>query len=229
LGIPSEGIARLFQSFSQVDATTTRRYGGTGLGLAISHRLSELMGGEMWVESEEGSGSTFHFTIQVQISSVPLRPANIIPASLVGKQVLVVDDHAVSLEILRRQLRAWQMNPVAVSSGEEALRRVAAGEKFDLAILDRFMPEMDGLEVAARLRQEAGGAQLPLVMLSSIDHSSAQIKELRLPPCFPSRSSSTSSTRHWSIYWHRIQPLPNRLWWPHAMIQPWRRGFPYEF
>jgi signal transduction histidine kinase/CheY-like chemotaxis protein len=179
IGISQEGIARLFQSFSQVDASTTRRYGGTGLGLAISRRLSELMGGEMWVESEPGVGSTFHFTLQTQISPVQLAPPVTVSDSLVGKRVLLVDDHAISLEILVRQLRVWQMIPVAVTSGAEALRLLAAGESFDLAILDRYMPQMDGLELAARLRKDVISAQLPLVMVSAIDHStSAQVKEL---------------------------------------------------
>jgi CheY-like chemotaxis protein len=178
IGIPQEGIALLFQSFSQVDTSTTRRYGGTGLGLAISRRLSELMGGEMWVESKPGVGSAFHFTLQTQLSPIQLRPRSITPASLVGKRVLVVDDHPVSLDILARQLRAWQMVPVAVSSGEEALKRLAAGESFDLAILDRHMPEMDGLVLAAHMRRLEQDTPLPLVMLSSIDHSAAQAKEL---------------------------------------------------
>jgi CheY-like chemotaxis protein len=178
IGISEEGIKRLFQSFSQVDASTTRRYGGTGLGLAISRRLSEMMGGDLWVESEPGVGSTFHFTILSRISPVQLRPPNVIPASLVGKRVLLVDDNQVSLEILTRQLRAWQMHPVPVNSGAKALQRISAGESFDLVIMDRHMPEMDGLALAAHLRQEKASAQLPLVMLSSIDHNAPQIREL---------------------------------------------------
>jgi signal transduction histidine kinase/DNA-binding LacI/PurR family transcriptional regulator/DNA-binding response OmpR family regulator len=179
IGISEEGVARLFQSFAQADASTARRFGGTGLGLVIARRLSELMGGEMWVESKVDVGSTFHFTILVSVSSVPLRPPNIIPASLVGKRVLVVDDHEVSLEILTRQLRAWQMIPVPVSSGAEALQLMSEGARFDLAILDRHMPGMDGLALASRLRLDPAGAQLPLVMLSSVDHNAAQVKELR--------------------------------------------------
>ena len=179
IGISPEGIERLFQSFSQVDASTTRRFGGTGLGLAISRRLSELMGGEMWVESKVGVGSTFHVTIRTQVSPLQLRPVVTVPANLVGKRVLLVDDHPASLEILVRQLSAWQMIPVAVTSGAAALELVDAGELFDLAILDRYMPEMDGLEVAARLRKSDRGAKLPLVMVSSVEHSASQVKDLQ--------------------------------------------------
>jgi PAS domain S-box-containing protein len=178
IGISTEGITRLFQSFSQVDTSTTRRYGGTGLGLAISRRLSQLMGGELWVESEVGIGSTFHFTLNAQDSPVQIHPQSTLPASLEGKRVLLVDDHLITLEILGRQLRAWHMIPVAVNSGAAALAKISAGESFDLAILDRQMPEMDGLTLAAQLRQESGGAQLPLVMLSSIGSSPSRAKEL---------------------------------------------------
>jgi signal transduction histidine kinase/DNA-binding response OmpR family regulator len=179
IGISPEGIARLFQSFSQADSSTTRRYGGTGLGLAISRHLSELMGGDMWVESEVGKGSTFHFTVVAESAPSHYRLQRPLTANLVGKRVLVVDDHAVSLEILTRQLSQWQMETVAVTSGRDALEQIAAGEHFDLAILDQQMPEMDGLTLATYLRQHAAGAHLPLLMLSSLGTSTAA-KELNL-------------------------------------------------
>ncbi len=178
IGISAAGIARLFQSFSQVDSSTTRQYGGTGLGLAISRRLSQLMGGDLWVESEAGVGSTFHFTLKTQKSTVQIHPASTAPASLEGKRVLVVDDHLITLEILGRQLRAWHMIPVAVNSGAAALQKINAGETFDLAILDRQMPEMDGLTLAAQMREEPQSAHLPLVMLSSIGNSPSRAKDL---------------------------------------------------
>ncbi|HXF61741.1 MAG TPA: response regulator [Caldilineaceae bacterium] len=178
IGIPPAGMARLFESFSQVDASTTRRFGGTGLGLAISRRLCRLMGGEMWVESEPGAGSTFHFTIRAEAAPTQHRRYRMAPVSLRGKRVLVVDDHPISREILVRQLTAWQMAPVAVASGQEALAYLAAGETFDLAVLDRQMPEMDGLTLAAHLRQHPQGAQLPLVMLTSLPTGSVEAKGL---------------------------------------------------
>jgi signal transduction histidine kinase/CheY-like chemotaxis protein len=178
IGIAQESIARLFHSFSQVDASTTRRYGGTGLGLAISHRLSHLMGGELWVESEPGVGSVFHFTLRAQPAAVPIEAVPAAHAVLEGKRVLLVDDHAITLEILARQLAGWKMVPVAVESGAQALAKIAAGECYDLAILDRQMPEMDGLALAAHLRRNRATADLPLVMLSSIGSSPSQAKEL---------------------------------------------------
>ncbi len=180
IGISPEGIARLFQSFSQADTSTTRRYGGTGLGLAISQRLSELMGGKMWVESEPGKGSTFHFTIRAQAAPTERRLQRTPSGDLAGKRVLLVDDHPVSLDILKRQVNNWQMVPVAVSSGKAALELLAAGETFDLAILDQYMPEMDGLTLATNIRQRPHGAHLPLVMLTSLSTSVNETKELGL-------------------------------------------------
>lgn len=178
IGIAEEAFGRLFQSFSQVEASTTRHYGGSGLGLAISRRLAEMMGGTMWVESKPQTGSTFHFTLQVQRSPVRLRPLCTQSVDLTGKRVLLVDDHPVSLKIITRQLRSFHMMPTAVGSGAEALRLLDSGAAFDLAILDRYMPEMDGPALAAQMRQHLHGAQLPLVMLSSIDHNSTQVKGL---------------------------------------------------
>ena len=179
IGISAEGITRLFASFSQVDASTTRRYGGTGLGLAISRRLTELMGGQMWVESAPNVGSAFHFTLLAQAATVDPRLERPASGDLTGKRVLVVDDHPISREILVRQLKSWDMLPTAVNSGAAGLAAVLAGAPFDLAILDRQMPEMDGLTLAANLRRHPQGAQLPLVLLSSVDHSATEAKELR--------------------------------------------------
>jgi CheY-like chemotaxis protein len=178
IGISPEGITRLFRSFSQVDTSMTRRYGGSGLGLAISRRLSQLMGGNLWVESVPGEGSTFHFTLEFQDSPVQLHPQNALPATFEGKRILLVDDHLMTLEILERQLRAWQMIPVATNSGAAALAKLAAGERFDLAILDRQMPGMDGLALAAQIRQEPAYTKLPLVMLSAIGNNSSRSHEL---------------------------------------------------
>ncbi|MBC7248740.1 MAG: PAS domain S-box protein [Anaerolineae bacterium] len=169
IGIPAERMGRLFQSFSQVDTSTTRKYGGTGLGLAISKRLAEMMGGEMWVESEVGKGSTFHFTIVAEAvpghRKVYLRGPQPV---LAGKRVLIVDDHETNRIILTRQVAAWGMLPRATGSAVQALEWVRRGEHFDAGILDMHMPEMDGVTLAQEIRKERGGAELPLVMLSSL-------------------------------------------------------------
>jgi len=170
IGLDTKGMTRLFQSFSQVDSSTTRRFGGTGLGLVISKRLSEIMGGAMWAESDGlGNGSTFHFTIHAE--SVPAKLAQHLTASpeqLQDKRVLVVDDNANNRLILVKQMQAWHMLPLAVESGADALRLIDQGEKFDLAILDMHMPEMDGAQLAAEIRNRPGTKQLPLVLLTSL-------------------------------------------------------------
>jgi signal transduction histidine kinase/DNA-binding response OmpR family regulator/HPt (histidine-containing phosphotransfer) domain-containing protein/PAS domain-containing protein len=172
IGIPRERMDRLFRSFSQVDASTTRRYGGTGLGLAISKRLSELMGGAMWVESEFGQGSTFHFTIQARAAAAPQRDyQQAAPADLQGKRLLIVDDNATNRRILTLQAQSWQMVPQASASPLEALRWLQQGQLFDVAILDLQMPEMDGLALARAIRELNGPAgDLPLIMLTSVGH-----------------------------------------------------------
>ncbi|GIV59863.1 MAG: hypothetical protein KatS3mg043_0952 [Rhodothermaceae bacterium] len=166
IGIPADRIDRLFQSFSQVDASTTRRYGGTGLGLAISKRLVELMGGTIWVESEEGAGSTFHFTVVLEA----IRPAEPppCPTQVAGRRALVVDDHPVNRRMLTLQLARWGMHVEAVASAAAALARLDAGETFDVALLDMQMPEMDGLMLARALRLRPATHNLPLVILSSM-------------------------------------------------------------
>jgi PAS domain S-box-containing protein len=171
IGIPAEAMGRLFQSFSQVDASTTRRFGGTGLGLVISKRLVEIMGGRMWVESEVGRGSTFFFTLGVE--SMPSKPRPYLGAgvsNLAGKRLLVVDDNATSRRILATLATGWGMSTRAASSGEEALGWLRANEPFDVAVLDMQMPAMDGGMLAIEIRRLRSVGQLPMVMLSSLGH-----------------------------------------------------------
>lgn len=167
IGIPAEGMARLFQSFSQVDSSTTRRYGGTGLGLAISKHLAELMGGQMWAESEgiPGKGSTFHFTILAEKADLPLRPF-LQPSQpdLRGRRLLLVDDNPVNLRILALQTEAWGMKTQATQSPTQALDWLQRGDPFDAVLLDQQMPGMDGLALAAQIRQNARTPNVPLVL-----------------------------------------------------------------
>jgi GAF domain-containing protein/DNA-binding response OmpR family regulator len=170
IGLTAEGMARLFQSFSQADSSTTRKYGGTGLGLAISKRLAELMGGTMWVESEgPGKGSTFRFTIEAQTATLPTPRARDligVQAELAGKRLLVVDDNATNRRILALQAGKWGMTSRDTEFPAEALRWLGGGEKFDLAILDMHMPEMDGLHLAREIAKHHPA--LPLVLFSSL-------------------------------------------------------------
>jgi GAF domain-containing protein/DNA-binding response OmpR family regulator len=167
IGIPADRVHRLFEEFSQLDSSTTRKYGGTGLGLAVSKRLAELMGGNMWVESVAGEGSTFHFTITAEAAEVPSRTAAAgMPSELIGKRVLLVDDNAINRRILDLQTEAWGIHGHSVETGEEALAMIERGEPFDLAILDMHMPGMDGVELAHRLR--ALRPELPLVLYTSL-------------------------------------------------------------
>ncbi|HUR61024.1 MAG TPA: response regulator [Candidatus Thermoplasmatota archaeon] len=171
IGIPPERFDRLFQSFSQVDSSTTRNYGGTGLGLAISKRLVELMGGRIWAESRPGAGSTFHFTVAADATALPEAPAPRLPAfqphSLEGQRVLVVDDNATNRRILRLQLRKWGMEVEEAADGSEAMQHLG-GPPFALALLDHQMPEMDGIELCQRLRTLFSPAALPVLIISSI-------------------------------------------------------------
>jgi len=166
IGIPADGIDGLFESFSQVDASTTRRYGGTGLGLAISRRLCELMGGEMWAESEVGKGSAFHLTLMVEAASGPELPP--VAAELRGKRLLVVDDNDANREVVTRHARSWGMLPRETGSPTKALEWISRGDPLDVAILDMQMPEMDGLTLASEIRRYRDADALPLLMLTSL-------------------------------------------------------------
>jgi len=171
IGIPADRLGRLFQAFSQVDASTTRKYGGTGLGLAVSKRLAEMMGGTMWVESAgSGQGSTFHFTICApEAAAVPARPHQQREAlELRGRKLLIVDDNATNRRILSLQAQGWGLQPRDTASPREALAWVREGDAFDLAILDLQMPEMDGVELARGIREGRDARALPLILLSSL-------------------------------------------------------------
>jgi signal transduction histidine kinase/DNA-binding response OmpR family regulator/HPt (histidine-containing phosphotransfer) domain-containing protein len=168
IGIPQERLTRLFQPFTQADASMTRRYGGTGLGLAISKRLSEFMGGTMWVESEVGQGSTFHFTLVAEAAPSPVRvDRQGIQPKLRGKRVLIVDDNATNRQILVRQAESWGLLPQATASPREALGWIRQGAPFNIAILDMQMPELDGLTLATEIRRYRDAHALPLIMLTS--------------------------------------------------------------
>jgi len=165
IGIPADKLHTLFRSFSQVDSSTTRRFGGTGLGLAISKRLTELMGGRMWVESRPGAGSTFQFSIPYEPAPA-LKPALLATLAWTGKRVLVVDDNATNRRILEGFLSKWNLTVLAVSSAREALEQLRL-KHWDLLILDWHMPEMDGAELSLAVKTEFGTAAPPMVMLNS--------------------------------------------------------------
>lgn len=176
IGIPPDRMNRLFKSFSQVDSSTSRQYGGTGLGLAISKRLSEMMGGRIWVESQVGCGSTFYFTIIVQSApgSVSVENSNVQP-QLSGRQLLIVDDNATNRQILTLQSQSWGMFPRAAASGLEALQWIGQGKSFNIAILDMQMPEIDGLTLATEIRKHPKYQNFPLILLTSVGRQETDI------------------------------------------------------
>ncbi|RSS83581.1 response regulator [Streptomyces sp. WAC06614] len=169
IGIPPDRMDKLFRSFSQVDQSTTRRYGGTGLGLAISNRLAGLMGGRMWAESVEGVGSTFHCTIRAEaVTSRTVRVPAGVNDGLRGKRLLAVDDNATNRMILTRQAESWGMIVRTTGSPAEALKWIAGADPFDIGILDFQMPKMDGVELALHIRRHRDEGSLPLVLLTSV-------------------------------------------------------------
>ena len=174
IGIPAEAQGRLFSSFTQVDASTTRKYGGTGLGLAISKRLTELMGGRMWLESEPGRGSTFFFTLRaewIRTAQSFVSPARV---QLRGRHLLVVDDNATNRRILGGLAEKWGMPAILFDRPADALESLRRGEHYDAAILDMHMPEMDGVMLARAIRTLPAGATMPLMLFSSIGRNYAQ-------------------------------------------------------
>ncbi|RFP10976.1 response regulator [Duganella sp. BJB488] len=175
IGIPEHSQESIFRSFTQVDASTTRRYGGTGLGLTISRRLAEIMGGSLTVHSEMGKGSTFTLSMLAeasddQLAEDVLRDRS---ATVEGKRILIVDDNTTNRRILMRQALLWGMEGLSAASAAEAIDLVRHGAPFDVAVLDMQMPDMDGVRLAAELRKIRDRATLPLVLLTSVGHRQA--------------------------------------------------------
>lgn len=174
IGIPEDKLALIFDKFSQVDASSTRRHEGTGLGLAITQRLIELMGGEISVESQEGKGSTFH--VHIDLERVGRQePKRTLPMDVTGARVLIVDDNAVNRAIYSEQMEAWNFDACAAESAAEGLEVLKAAASFnvgvDCLILDYQMPQMNGAEMAKAMSQMPQLAEVPIVMLTSVDQS----------------------------------------------------------
>ena len=172
IGIPADSIDGLFQSFSQVDASTTRKYGGTGLGLAISRQIVEMMGGQIGVESERGAGSTFWFTAVLEKQPDSSRRAPVELEDIEGLRVLVVDDNATNRRILQTYLANWGCRPTEAASSDEALAvmRTAAsqGDPFQIALLDYLMPGVDGETLGRKIKADSTLRGVTMVMLTSV-------------------------------------------------------------
>jgi signal transduction histidine kinase/CheY-like chemotaxis protein/HPt (histidine-containing phosphotransfer) domain-containing protein len=191
IGIAPEAQAKLFHAFEQGDSSTTRQFGGTGLGLAISKQIVELMGGEIWLESNPGVGSVFHFTARfgrvAKAGGSPIELAAL--EDLRGLPVLIVDDNASNRYILRKITERWQMQPEEASSGAEGLKKLeeafALGHPYRLVLLDQQMPGMDGCEVIRRVRAQAAWKDAAIMMLTSADQGAAraECRELGVGTC----------------------------------------------
>jgi two-component system sensor histidine kinase/response regulator len=176
IGVPLEKQKAIFEPFTQADSSTTRKYGGTGLGLTISSRLAAMMGGKMWVESEPGSGTHFHFTARLEVADAQAVKVGTIapPEILRGVRVLVVDDNRTNRGILEGMLKRWEMKPTSVEGGEKALAELSiafeGGDPYGLILTDTHMPQMDGFRLVERIRESPELATATIMMLTSAGH-----------------------------------------------------------
>ena len=232
IGIPADRQSRLFSSFSQVDTSTTRRYGGTGLGLAISRRLVEMMGGTIWLESDgiPGHGTTFHVRLTLPCASVPVNGAaaqgSVRQATLSVKRVLVVDDNATNRQILLLQLRQWGIEGVAASSAAEALATMAAQPSFDVILLDLQMPDVDGIGLAGQILSRWPETAPRMILLTSMNYDAREVakagisanlykpvkpaalyESLAQPVNAPRTASAESATTKWDATMAERRPL----------------------
>ncbi|MDB5285702.1 MAG: rcsC 4 [Mucilaginibacter sp.] len=204
IGIPPNKLNRLFKAFSQVDSSTTRKYGGTGLGLAISEKLVNLMGGEIFVKSEVDTGTTFSFTIAVKQGIKAQRNYVYLNlAEIADKRILVIDDNLTNREILEEQLKQWNFIPVMAASGHEALQLLATQEPVHLVISDMNMPEMDGVQLAREIRQNH--PELPIILLTSMGNEQSK-KNTHL-----FNIALTKPTKHQVLYKHVIEQLKLKI------------------
>ena len=172
IGIPADKLTSIFQPFTQADGSTTRQYGGTGLGLSICDQLISLMGGRLWVDSREGAGSTFHFTMTLPVSATAVTPPSAHPTELAGLAAIVVDDNETNLRILSETLTSWGMTVVTAEGPGSARRALDVCERaFSVAIVDVHMPGGSGIDLAADVRRHARTAAAPIVLLTSSDAS----------------------------------------------------------
>jgi two-component system sensor histidine kinase/response regulator len=173
IGIPEEQQVRLFESFTQADSSTTRKYGGTGLGLVISRRLARLMSGDLTFESIPGTGTTFFFTAHLGVEATETSPPRPVPAAVAERPVLIVEDTETSRELLETLLRGWSIPTVSVASAEEGLalldlrNRQGSGDPFGLVVLDWMLPGINGLDAAERIRARDETRALPIVLISA--------------------------------------------------------------
>ncbi len=171
IGIAKEKQERVFEVFSQADSSTTRKHGGTGLGLSISKQLAEKMGGKIWVESEKGRGSTFHFTIRSHVVEKPEIKEETAPREIRHLRVLIVDDNLTNRQVLREIVSAWGFLPSEAADGSSALKELERAKEKDnpyqLILLDKIMPDLDGFEVTEKIRQTKEYSNIPVILLSS--------------------------------------------------------------
>ena len=171
LGIAQEKLGKIFEAFSQADGSMARKYGGTGLGLTICTRLVTMMGGAIWVESEPGRGSKFHFTLPLSLQDAPApHPEFLQPEELRGLRALIVDDNLTNRKILSGMLTRWGMQPTAVEGGPAALEALEVAKStahpFQVILLDGQMPEMDGFALAERIRKDPASVGGTIMMVT---------------------------------------------------------------
>ena len=209
IGIPQEQCKQVFQKFSQVDTSATRKHEGTGLGLSISSSLVKLMDGEIGVESKVGQGSTFWFTVELPTHGEE-EQQQVVPGDMTGARVLVIDDNQVNRSILAEQMAAWKFDGASTSSGKqglEVMRAVVANKlSLDLVILDYQMPEMSGAEVLEAMRADPALADIPVVMLTSVDSSQTNQRLLKLG----AEANLTKPTRSSMLLETMLQVIANK-------------------
>jgi PAS domain S-box-containing protein len=180
IGIPADKISRLFQSFSQVDASTTRKFGGTGLGLAISRKLTEMMGGNIWVESEDKKGSGFHVAVPLK-EALPPKP--LVPNPILkGKTLIVAATNSGVREMIEAFARSWGMTTVSMGTAGEVMQKLRVGQTFHAAVIEEDFPDQSGKELVQDMRRQRGAASAPCIMLCSLQQQAAYGQNL--PPGF---------------------------------------------